>query len=572
MTAQLKSLCASLLLLLAACAGSSQSAPPASGATIEGTVTGANALTVAVPGTALTTTSSASGSFVLIGVPAGTKALRFSGASTDATLQITATVASEDRVLAVTVSGHDAQEEHEQTGSEFHGKVDAVTPPTLSVAGRVVTTNASTRIHRGDTAIALADIKAGDLVEVRGALQTDGSVLAADVEDGVSDTEDGVVFAAALTAITDATHLSVGGIPVVLSATTKILRGDATITEADLKVGDRLLVRGSLTSGVTVAASSIRVLESDHDVEVHVAGPLAALSLTGGTLQIGSTTIAFDNATKVDGDGVSSVADLKLGDALLVEASRLADGSLLALEIHRLKNTLPGVEVHGAITALSLDAQTLAVAGKTFSVNTKTEFGGTGDPKSLADLKVGDPVGIAALAQADGTLLAIEIHRLQTAPPPPPPGIELHGLVTAISLDAQTFAVGNTASSKTVAVNASTVFSGSGGPKSLADLHLGDAISIKATAAADGSLTATLIVRASPSTEPGNPEAKGAIQAIGTDGITVAGVRFAVDATTMIHLGDHAATLADLKVGQTAEVHGTARANLPPLATSIQAQ
>jgi hypothetical protein len=65
---------------------------------------------------------------------------------------------------------------------EFTGRVDSVTPPTLRVAGRLVTTDSGTRIERGGDPIALSSIKAGDLVEVEGAPQSDGSVRAKKVK------------------------------------------------------------------------------------------------------------------------------------------------------------------------------------------------------------------------------------------------------------------------------------------------------------------------------------------------------------------------------------------------------
>jgi hypothetical protein len=65
---------------------------------------------------------------------------------------------------------------------EFTGRAESVTPPTLIVAGRQVTTDGSTRIERGGDTIALSSIRAGDLVEVEGFTQADGSVRAKKVK------------------------------------------------------------------------------------------------------------------------------------------------------------------------------------------------------------------------------------------------------------------------------------------------------------------------------------------------------------------------------------------------------
>jgi len=65
---------------------------------------------------------------------------------------------------------------------EFTGRAESVTPPTLRVAGRLVTTDGATRIERGGDAIALSAIRAGDLVEVEGFAPADGSVRAKKVK------------------------------------------------------------------------------------------------------------------------------------------------------------------------------------------------------------------------------------------------------------------------------------------------------------------------------------------------------------------------------------------------------
>lgn len=65
---------------------------------------------------------------------------------------------------------------------EFTGRVDSIAPPSLVVSGRLVVTDASTRVERGGSAIALSSIKAGDRVEVEGTQRSDGSVRAKKVK------------------------------------------------------------------------------------------------------------------------------------------------------------------------------------------------------------------------------------------------------------------------------------------------------------------------------------------------------------------------------------------------------
>ena len=490
-----------LIAALAACSGgtaTTNSTGSSSGAaTIDGRVSGAtSALRVEVAGTTSATTTDSSGAFALVGVPAGASALHFTGGSTDATLSIEALISSEHRTVSVVVSGNSAKEQHEQTGSEFHGKVDAIAAPNLTVAGRTVVTSSATKFEKSGAAAAFTDLKLGDQVEVHGALQADGTVVASAIEDGVPEPEhDDIMFVATLTKI-DGNTLTVGDIPVVVSSATRLEKADKAIALGDLKVGDRLGVKGKLQPGPSVQADEIRVVVPDQEPEHKIAGPLKAISLDSKTLTIGDTTIKFDANTQVNGAGdPKSPADLHLGDLLFVEAAAQSDGSLLAKEIHRLPVAPPpdpgAVELHGVIKSLAADGKSFTINDATIAVNDKTAFGGAGDPKSLADFKVGDAVGVKAAKQADGSLVALGVFRLPPPPPPPPATIEF----------------------------------------------------------------------------------KGTIEAVSGDGLTVSGHRFAVDAHTTIRIGDHTATMADLKAGQTAELHATPRDGaLPPLAVGIQVQ
>jgi ribosomal protein L35AE/L33A len=218
-------------VLAAACGGSmpagpSASPPRASGAVVQGTVAGvsgasqdavratsATALRVSVIGTSLTTTTDGAGRFVLSGVPTGTVTLRFEGEGVDARLEISGLAGGQVITIVVRVSGHEAslldasplapspaasptprpspspEDDDEGTEVEFKGTVQSVNPPDLRVAGRTVHTNGNTKIVRKDQRIGLSDVKVGATVEVEGARQADGSVLAKKIK--VEDGEEG---------------------------------------------------------------------------------------------------------------------------------------------------------------------------------------------------------------------------------------------------------------------------------------------------------------------------------------------------------------------------------------------
>jgi hypothetical protein len=402
------------VVFLAACGHGSNSGAAGS---IEGTVatSSGQALTVSAPASGKSTTTDATGAFFLTDVPAGTSELHLRGGANDASLHIQALGSGEHRSMSITVSGHTAQEDESHTSSAFAGEVTAVNPPNLTVAGRLVHTDANTKIRRGDATIAVGDIKVGEKAAVEGALQTDGSVLATRIEVGVEGEEPPsfAVFEGVLNKI-DGTHLTVGILPVLLQPQTAIFKGETQVDASALQVGQNLLVMGIVDANQGILAARIRILVPDN------------------------------------------------GD----------DGE----EAH----------LQGKVTAVA--AHSLTVNDKVIAVDASTEFGGAGDPKSLADLHVGDVVEVDVVTAADGSLLAKEIERLPAAPPPP------------------------------------------------------------------------------------FIEAEGAVEAIGTDSITVAGAHFAVDSHTVIIIGDHAGALSDLKVGQTVEVKAMPRPDLPPLAIGIHAE
>jgi hypothetical protein len=126
----------------------------------------------------------------------------------------------------------------------------------------------------------------------------------------------------------------------------------------------------------------------------------AALTLTlaGRTVSVGSRTIIRKAAALL------SFADLNLGDYATVSGQLQADGSVQAFFVD-----ITVFNLVGAVTGIA--ANGITVGATTVLVNSTTGFGGTGSPKSLADLKVGDLVKVLFTTQGDGSLLAITIIR-----------------------------------------------------------------------------------------------------------------------------------------------------------------
>ena len=145
--------------------------------------------------------------------------------------------------------------------AELSGAITAIAAPNLTVAGRTVVTDAQTEIERDDAKITLADLHVGDVVEVEGTPQADGSVLAREIEVKTGEQEEGghaVEFSGAISAIA-APNLTVAGRAVVTDANTEIKKDDALVTLADLHVGDVVQVSGTVQADNSVLAKEIEL-------------------------------------------------------------------------------------------------------------------------------------------------------------------------------------------------------------------------------------------------------------------------------------------------------------------------
>ena len=102
-----------------------------------------------------------------------------------------------------------------------------------------------------------------------------------------------------------------------------------------------MLVRGAVQADKSINATRIRVLprEDEPEEEMHVSGQVTAVGANSFT--IGDSVISVDARTEFE-DGLQSLADLKVGDFVLAEVVRQADGSLLAEEVKKFTPPPPG--------------------------------------------------------------------------------------------------------------------------------------------------------------------------------------------------------------------------------------
>jgi hypothetical protein len=234
--------------------------PAAHGATIQGTVeTGFSTsgvaavvhasfagagIRVSATGTSLSSTTDASGRFILAGVPGAKAELHFEAQGIDARLEVAGL--GEDR--SVNINVHVAGSQALLAQSDDKGAEAALRGATLVLG-------------RGTAAASLRDFRVGDSVEVEGAAQADGSVYARKVkrEDGAENEppESEVGFKGAIQGLHP---FVVAGHTIVTSGNTRILDKDnSPIAFSALKVGQRVEVEGTTQANGSVLAKKIKL-------------------------------------------------------------------------------------------------------------------------------------------------------------------------------------------------------------------------------------------------------------------------------------------------------------------------
>ena len=201
-------------------------------------------------------------------------------------------------------------------------------------------------------------------------------------------------------------NLNISGLTVIADANTELKHRGGSVNVAELAVGQLVRVEGFLNTSGQVVARKIRVLVQPNLNSVRIRGVIE--SITPPNLTISSLTIATDANTRFN---VSSLANLIVGDAVQVEGTLRADGTVLARSIHKLTRDEEDeneVEFEGAIQ--SVTPPMLMVAKKTVLTDSNTRISRNDSTVMLSDLQVGEHVEVEGMRQADGSILATQIE------------------------------------------------------------------------------------------------------------------------------------------------------------------
>ena len=209
-------------------------------------------------GTVVTIDTDQNTVFTMGGQPAS-----FTDLAAGQTVEVEGTAQADGSILASHVSI-----EVEET--EISGTVQTVDPTTLSFTvqeqdGTMVTvdTDQNTVFRMGNQTVTFADVAAGDMVEVTGTTQADGSILAATVNIEAPETEPveiaGTVSSIDMTGGTFVVTTDSGNVTVATDANTRWHGQGHPSGIGDLAVGDQVQVEGTMQADGSLLASSVGI-------------------------------------------------------------------------------------------------------------------------------------------------------------------------------------------------------------------------------------------------------------------------------------------------------------------------
>lgn len=298
---------------------------------------------------------------------------------------------------------------------EIEGIIDSVdvTASKLVVMGQTVRVDALTVIEEEGPGgayapLTLADLKAGDRVEVSGSLTLDGPVLASRIErkptsSTSEESYDGMVSALDTTAKT----FQAGGYTVSY--------GTAMVT-GTLANGVKVEIHGT-PSGMKLTATSVKVETGKENLSsptLEVCGTISGLNATAKTFMLMSYKVDYSAAkvagTLADGARVELEGTLGAGEAPVLMAREVE------VSYTDCGSGASDKEKMGVVAAVSATDKTLSVGAETFWIDSATLFVKGDAPAAFSDVTAGVRVELRVLStktNAAGQAYAakVEIHR-----------------------------------------------------------------------------------------------------------------------------------------------------------------
>ncbi len=268
-------------------------------------------------------------------------------------------------------------------GFEFTGVVQSIAADSWTISGISVTVNLSTTIEAG--------IVVSDVVHVEGEILDDGTWLAASIEKAAENTFDftGVVIS------TDPWNVS--GVELETDENTEIDEG--------IDVGNRVRVRGRVLADGTWLAESIEQIDEGKRHHVEFTARVQSID----PWIVGGVPVSVTVQTKIDND-------LAVGDLATVKGNLLPDGTVVAKEIKRARQTQGCLDLSVVVSQVSAE-QVVLLNGQVITLDQRIKVKGKLDVASVVIIHI--------CADEDGQLTVVSItvvHQLDKLPPLSPPG------------------------------------------------------------------------------------------------------------------------------------------------------
>ena len=346
---------------------------------------------------------------------------------------------------------------------------DNVEGPVSSVdldAGQFVVLGQTVRVDELTTFedVSLATLQVGDRVEVSGAVDTDGAILASFVELEMDGLDGGEVLGNVSALDTAALTFRINDLVVDYSAasvdvTGGLRNGPPVEVEGVLNADTGVLQATEVESfDVVVRAPGEDDIDED-DQELRVSGVVRELAADGSRFALNNFTVVVTADTELEGAAARSLSERVRVE---VEGVLNALGELVATEIELQPEV--NFEIEGTVEAVDSASSTLTLlGGVSVRVTEETSFKDDSELElrefGLADLRTGDRVEIVGVSSGDD-IVALRLERedsdVDDDGDGERDGDKLRGAVSQVDANSQQFVVQGT----TVQVGASTEFEG----------------------------------------------------------------------------------------------------------------
>ncbi|MBX2819544.1 MAG: T9SS type A sorting domain-containing protein [Rhodothermaceae bacterium] len=423
---------------------------------------------------------------------------------------------------------------------EFTGRVDSLGTGAIVVSGVAFVVGDNTIVlDDNNNTIPFSDLFVGQIVEIRGDLQRDGTWLATHikVEDDVRG-DDEVEFTGTIDDLSGST-ITVNGTPFTVDQNTVVLDNNNNPFDfAMLVVGQLVEIKGFRQADGSILAVRIKIEDRDDD-EVELTGEIERID--GNSLDVaGLTFFVSDNTIILNNDNQPiTFADLSVGLIVEIRADVQADGSLLASDIKIEDRLEDEVEVRGL--ADSVSDSSIVVLGREFHVVATTAvFDNNNNPISLSAVTAGSIVEVKANLLPGGMLVAVRIELEDDDRN----RVRVQGPIDAVGVDSL-----NIAGIYLLLNGATEVVDEDGNTVSISDLAAGQSVDADAQRQETGLPVVTRV-------EIKNvANMTGSISGITNNSLKIAGSTVTFDAsTTIIGPDNEALTIAALSDGQFAKI------------------